>query len=58
MQLRTIKSKTIFCLKTEDNLIFFEKGRRLPENRKGLQKKCNQKQLKVKTMVVAPLRVT
>ena len=44
----------------EDNLNLFEKGRRpnFFENRRRPKKKlCNQKQLKVKAMVVAPLRV-
>ena len=45
----------------EDDLNLFEKGRRpnFFENRRRPQKKqCNQKQLKVKTMVLAPFRVT
>ena len=44
----------------EDDLNLFEKGRRpnFFENRRRPQKKCNQKQFKVKTMVVAPIRVT
>ena len=44
----------------EDDLNLFEKGRRpnFFENQRRPEKKCNQKQLKVKTMVVALLRVT
>ena len=45
----------------EDDLNLFEKGRRpnfFEKSKTTSKKKCNQKQLKVKTMVVAPLRVT
>ena len=44
----------------EDDLNLFEKGRppNCFENRRRPQKKSNQKQLKVKAMVVALLRVT
>ena len=53
---KIMQPKTIIFLKMEDDLNFFETERRPHGTRPP--KKCNQKQLKVKTMVVAPLRVT
>ena len=57
---KTIKSKNNnilerrpqFVLKKEDDLNIFENGRRPQKTQ------CNLKQLKVKTMIVVPLRVT
>ena len=63
MQPKTSKSKTVIFLKMEDDLNFLENGRRpyFFGQRKTQQiiKKIRQPEtLKIKTMVVAPLRVT
>jgi hypothetical protein len=52
MQPKILKIKSLIFLKMKDNLNLFEKGRQ-PQ-----KKYCNPKQLKVKTIVVAPLPVT
>ena len=60
MQPKTIKSKNNNIFENIRRSHFFLKEGDLHcfENGRHLKKKCNQKQLKVKAMVVAPLRVT
>ena len=59
-QTRRKTEDDLIILKVEDDLNFLVNGRR-PKKKLQMEDNlnwCNQKQIKVKTMVVAPLRVT